>query len=158
MVCAATPAQYEWGRLSRGRLRPAPRVLCRRDRTNQDSADRMSGQCLFYHEAIHCNKCRDSEPPCWNVPGWRRHCDESAHRNSARKNGQYDATIACGSCIDYVTVTHLFSFEIESGPTRNKLYDCRLSKVTWRFEIQMDTGFLQYHQRLNSRPWLRKCL
>ena len=40
--------------------------------TNHSSADRMSGQFLFYHEneAIHNDKSRDDrddEPPCWNA-------------------------------------------------------------------------------------------
>ena len=40
--------------------------------TNHDSADRMSGQFLFYHEneAMHNDKYRDDhdyEPPCWNA-------------------------------------------------------------------------------------------
>ena len=40
--------------------------------TNHDSADRKSGQFLFYHEneATHNDKSRDDhddEPPCWNA-------------------------------------------------------------------------------------------
>ena len=40
--------------------------------TNHDSADRMRGQFLFYHEneAIHNDKSHDDhddEPPCWNA-------------------------------------------------------------------------------------------
>ena len=47
-------------------------AACGSGSTNHDSADRMSGQFLFYHEneAIHNDKSRDDhddEPPCWNA-------------------------------------------------------------------------------------------
>ena len=97
--------------------RPAPLVLCWSASTNQSSADRMSGQFLVYHanEAIDCDKCSEDELSCWNVPDWQRHWDENVHRNSVRVIVQYDVTIASGSCIDDVTITHLFSFEIVSS-------------------------------------------
>ena len=109
---------------------------------------RMSGQFLFYqeNEAINRDECSDDEPPCWNVPGWQRHCDENVHRNSVRIIGQYDATITIGSCIDDVTVTHLFSFGIVSGETRNERYDFRLFKVTRKF--------FKFHCRMI--PWSRE--
>ena len=105
---------YEWGRWSR---QPAPFVLCRSGSTNHPSADRMRGQFLFYHEndAIYCNKCSNDDQPCWNVSGCQCHCDESVHRNSVKMIGQYDVTIASGSCIDNVTITNLLLFEIVSG-------------------------------------------
>ena len=149
MVCAATLAQHEWGRPSRGHLRPhrpALRVLCQCGTTNHDSADRMSEQFLFYHgnEAIYCAKCSDDEPPCWNVSEWQRQRDESVHRNSVRIFGQHDVKIASGSCIDNVTITHLLLFEIVSGTTGNERYDFRLLRVTWRLKIQMDSGVFHW--------------
>ena len=108
-----------------------PTSLCPCGSTNHDSADRMSGQFLFYHEneAIHCQKCSDDDPPGWNVPGWQRHCDESVRRNSVRIIDQYDVTIVSGSCIDDFTIARLFSFETASGTTRNERYSFRLIKV-----------------------------
>ena len=41
VVWAATAAQHECSRPLQGRLRPAPRVLCRCGSTNHDSADRI---------------------------------------------------------------------------------------------------------------------
>ena len=78
---------------------------------------RTSGQFLFYqeNEAIHCDKCSDDEPPGWNVHGWQTHWNGSVHKNSVRIIGQYDLTISSSSCIDDVTITHLFSFETVSG-------------------------------------------
>ena len=114
--------------------------------TNHDSANCVSGQFPFYHEkeAIHCDKCSDDETPGWNVPGWQRHCDESVHKSSIRIIGQYDVMIASGWCIDDITITHPFSFEIVSGPNRNEWYDFRIFKVTWRFKIQMNSGIIQW--------------
>ena len=111
VVCAATPAQHEWGRPSRSHLRPhrpALRVLCQCGTTNHDTADRISEQFLFYrgNEAIYCAKCSDDAPPCWNVSEWQRQRDESVHRNSVKIFGQHDVKIASGSCIDNVTITH----------------------------------------------------
>ena len=60
----------------RGRKRPRdgrPHSCCAGSgSTNHSSADRLSGQFLFYHEheAIHNDKSRDDhddEPPCWNA-------------------------------------------------------------------------------------------
>ena len=53
-----------------GTVRVEPAVA--RPLANHSSADRMSGQFLFYHEneAIHNDKSRgdhDDEPPCWNA-------------------------------------------------------------------------------------------
>ena len=149
VVCAATLAQHEWGRSSRGRLRPhrpAPRVLCQSGTTNHDSTDRMSEQYLFYrkNETIYCAKYSVDEPPCWNVSGWQRQNDEGVYGNSVRIFGQYDVKIASGSCIDNVTITQLFLFEIVSGTTRNVQYDFRLLRVTWRFKIQMDSGVFHW--------------
>ena len=108
-----------------------PHECCAGVATNHNCAGHMSGQFLFYHEneAIHCDKCNDDEPPCWHAPGWQRHWDGSVPRNSVRISGQYDVTIGSGSCIDDVTITRLFSFEIVSGATRNERYDFRLFKM-----------------------------
>ena len=105
----------------------------------------MSGQFLFYHEneAIRCDKCSDDERPCWTVPGWQRHCDETVHRNSARIVGQYAVTVAGGSCIDDVTTTHLLLFEIDSGGLGMNGYSFCWFKVTWRFKIQMENCIFQ---------------
>ena len=92
-----------------------------------------------------------------NVPGWQRHCDESVHWNSVRIIGQYDITIASGSCSDDVTITHLLSFEIVSGTTRNE----RCSSVYLRLhegsKYKGTVAFFngEYNQTLNTRPWFR---
>ena len=85
VVCAATPgtarvgpagaaatAQHEWGRPSGGRAGRPHECCAGSGSTNHDSADRMNGQFLFYHEneTIHNDKSRDDhndEPPCWNA-------------------------------------------------------------------------------------------
>ena len=89
-------------------------------------------------------KCGDDKPPGWNVPGWQRHCNESAHKDSFRIIGPSDVTIASGSCIDDITITHLFPFEIVSRTTRNERYGFRSFKVTWRFKIQINSGMFQW--------------
>ena len=89
VVCAATPGTARVGRPSRGRLRPArPQAAARRPAhsccagsgsTNHSSADRMSGQFLFYHEneIKHNDKSRDdhdderhAESPWLTTPLW----------------------------------------------------------------------------------------
>ena len=109
--------------------------------TNHDSADRMSGQFLFYHEneAMHNDKScddHDDEPPCWNALA-------------------DNVTIVSGSHIDDVTIAELLTFEIISGAVRNERYGFRLSKTTWRFNYKWAVVFCngEYHQRLNSCPW-----
>ena len=119
--------------------------LCRSGSTNYDNANLMNGRFLFYHEnkAIQCDKWSDNKPSWWNVPVWQRHWNGSVHRNSVRNIGQYDVTIASGSCIDGVTITHLFSVENVSGASRNERHDFRLFRVTWRFKMQMNRGISQ---------------
>ena len=79
VVCAATPGTARVGRPSRGRLRPAHECCAGSGSTNHDSADRMSGQFLFYHEneAKHNDKSRDghdderhAESPWLTTPLW----------------------------------------------------------------------------------------
>ena len=82
VVCAATPGTARVGRPSRGRLRPrrpAHERCAGSGSTNHDSADRMSGQFLFYHEneAKHNDKSRDghdderhAESPWLTTPLW----------------------------------------------------------------------------------------
>ena len=72
VVCAATPGTARVGRSSRGRAGRPHEYCAGSGSTNHDSADRMSGQLLFYHEneATHNDKSRDHrdhEPPCWNT-------------------------------------------------------------------------------------------
>ena len=163
VVCAATPGTARMGRPSRGRLRPrrpAHECCSGSGSTNHDSADRMSGQFLFYHEkkqntTIHPATIMTMSAML-NRPGWQRHCDdESVHRYSVRIIDQCDVTIASGSHIDEVTIAKLLTFEIISGAARNALYGFRLSKTTWRFNYKWAVVFCngEYHQRLNSRPW-----
>ena len=64
VVCVATPGTARVGTAVARPLGAAPAGS-----TNHDSADRMSGQFLFYHEneAKHNDKSRDDhdyEPPC----------------------------------------------------------------------------------------------
>ena len=82
VVCAATPGTARVGRPSRGRLRPrrpAHECCAGSGSTNHDSADRMSGQFLFYHEkeAKHNDKSREdhdderhAESPWLTTPLW----------------------------------------------------------------------------------------
>ena len=82
VVCAATPGTARVGRPSCGRLRPrrpAHECCAGSGSTNHDSADRMSGQFLFYHEkeAKHNDKSRDNhdderhaESPWLTTPLW----------------------------------------------------------------------------------------
>ena len=130
--------------------RLAPRVVCRSSSTNHHSTDSMSCQFLFYREkeAICC----DDEPPCWNVPGWQRNLNGIIKKNSVRIIDQYYVIIASDSCIDDVTITHLFSFEMVSGLGMNgmifvylRLHEGSKCKCTGVF-FNSD-----YHQRVNSR-------
>ena len=61
------------------------------------------------------DKCRDNEPPCWNVLGWQCHSDERVHGNSVRIIGQYDVTVASGSCIDDVTIASTRDYAVPSA-------------------------------------------
>ena len=82
VVCAATLGTARVGRPSRGRLRPrrpAHECCAGSGSTNHDSADRMSGQFLFYHEneTKHNDKSRDdqdderhAESPWLTTPLW----------------------------------------------------------------------------------------
>ena len=82
VVCAATPGTARVGRPLRGRLRPrqpAHECCAGSGSTNHDSADRMSGQFLFYHEneAKHNDKSHDghdderhAESPWLTTPLW----------------------------------------------------------------------------------------
>ena len=97
--------------------------------TNHDSADRMSGQFLFYHEneAIHryttinpatiMTMSRHAETPWLTTSLWWW-TDESVHRYSVRITDQCDVTIASGSHIDDVTIAELLTFEIISGAAK----------------------------------------
>ena len=69
---------------------------------------------FYSNVAIHCGKCSDDAPPCWNVPAWQRYWDGSVHRNSVRIIGQNDVTITSGCFIDDVTITPLYLFETAS--------------------------------------------
>ena len=69
--------------------------------TNHSSADRMSGQLLFYHEneAIFTQWWIPRRPWRWAAmlkrPGWQRHCDDkNVHRYSVRIMDQRDVTIS----------------------------------------------------------------
>ena len=130
VVCAATPgtARVEpvvaFGRTGR------PHECCAGNgSTNHNSADRMSGQFLVYHEneAIHNDKSRDEyddEPSCWNfLAGNAIVMTFSVHRYSVRIIDQCDVTIASGSHIDDVTIAKLLTFEILSRAARNERYD-----------------------------------
>ena len=118
----------------------APPALCQNGSTNHYSADCMSGQFIFYHEneAMHCDKCSKDEPTI--AVKMKRHAETSLAGNgivmkASRIISQYGVTIASGSCIDDVTITQLFSFEIISGAIRNEQYEFQLFKVTRRSKI-----------------------
>ena len=154
------PAQHEWGQPSRGRAGRPHSCCAGSGSTNHSSADRMSGQFLFYHEneAIHNDKSRDDhddEPPCWNALAGNAIVMMKASIDSVRTIGQCDVTIARGSHIDDVTIAKLLTFEIISGEAINELYGFRLSKTMWRFNYKWVVVFWngEYHQRLNSCPW-----
>ena len=112
----------------------------------------MSSEFLFNHEneAIYCDKCSDDEPPCWNISALQRHCDWSANKNSVRIIGQYDVTIASGSCVDDAAVTPLFLFTIVSGRlgmngvifVYYELYD------GWKYKYTVVLFNGEYHKRL----------
>ena len=111
MGCAATLAQHAATCGPGLRLSwPASWVLCQSSSRKHSSADGIDG--LFYHknEAIHCDKCRDDELLCWNVPGWQFYFyDGNVHRNFFRISDQYNVIIACDACIVGVTIAQLLT-------------------------------------------------